>query len=90
MNMIVKENSKLASNKKLSKTVKEKSSQASKSSKTESLASKTSGSEWIRTADQGLMSPLLYQLSYAAVSENITQLSLNVNLTKRILHARQE
>ena len=58
--MIVKENSKLATNKKLSKTVKEKSSQASKSSKTVNLASKKSGSGWIRTADQRLMSPLLY------------------------------
>ena len=60
MNMIVKENSKLATNKKLSKTVKEKSSQASKSSKTVNLASKISSSGGIRTHDQRLMSPLLY------------------------------
>ena len=59
--MIVKENSKLDTNKKLSKTVKEKSSQASKSSKTVNLASKRSGSGWIRTTDQRLMSPLLYR-----------------------------
>ena len=61
MNMIVKENSKLATNKKLSKTVKYKSlPQGPKPGKTGNLASKISGSGWIRTADQGLMSPLLY------------------------------
>ncbi len=36
-------------------------------------AKKRSGSGWIRTADQRLMSPLLYQLSYAANKRNIAQ-----------------
>ena len=60
MNMIVKENSKLATNKKLSKTVKyEALSQSRKPGKTGNLASKISGSGGIRTCDQGLMSPIV-------------------------------
>ena len=36
------------------------------------LASEIGGSGWNRTADQRLMSPLLYLLSYATNSKNIT------------------
>ena len=61
MNMIVKENLKLATNKKLSKTVKYGAvMQGRKSGKTRNLASKSGGSGGIRTCGQGLMSPLLY------------------------------
>ncbi len=73
MNMIVKENSKLVTNTKLSKTVKYGAlPQRRKPGKTRNLASKNGGSGWIRTTDQGLMSPLLCQLSYAANRRNIT------------------
>ena len=61
MDMIVKENLKLATNKKLSKTVKyEALLQSRKPGKTGNLASKVNGGDWIWTSDQGLMSPLLY------------------------------
>ena len=38
----------------------------------DNLASKYGGSGWNRTADRRLMSPLLYLLSYATNSKNIT------------------
>jgi hypothetical protein len=68
--MIVKENVNLTTSKKLSKTVKEKSlSQASQPTRTKKLASKSSGRRGSRTHDQGLMSPLLCQLSYPALKK---------------------
>ena len=42
-----------------------------KTIKREKLASKIGGSGGSRTHDQRLMSPLLYQLSYATNSKNI-------------------
>ena len=42
-------------------------------------ATKT-GSGWIRTSDQGLMSPLLCQLSYATTPEKIYHLGYLVSI----------
>ena len=43
------------------------------------------GSDWIRTSDQRLMSPLLYRLSYAAVRRIIVSALADVNF---VLHAK--
>ena len=67
MVILVKEKSKRAMHKKLSKTVKVKPLlESSQLGNTRKLASEISGRRGIRTHDQRLMSPLLYQLSYPA------------------------
>jgi hypothetical protein len=40
----------------------------------------TSGSEWIRTTDQRLMSPLLCRLSYAAIEAKSQKLGVRLAL----------